>query len=69
VLIRLQQEVEEYMKNKEQARLNEIAIARQNNTILKCPICWEENVLELDMVMCPSDHGACRNCVRRYYCI
>jgi len=66
----LQEEVEEYMNNKEQMRLDAIAIARQSNEPHGCPICWVEDLLKSDMIMCPySGHEACRNCVRRYYMI
>lgn len=55
-----------YQKNKEKKRLDAVEAARANGTLLECPICCEDELIEIDIVRCPVGHGICRQCVRRY---
>ncbi|KAI9560010.1 hypothetical protein GHT06_014020 [Daphnia sinensis] len=63
--VALQPEIDCYLKNKEQMRKDAIVIARANGTLLDCPICCEDELVDLDLVYCSMGHGVCRNCVRR----
>ena len=47
-------------------RVDAVAISRTNGTLMDCPICCEDELIELDFVCCPNMHAVCKNCVRRY---
>ncbi|KZS15070.1 Uncharacterized protein APZ42_019613 [Daphnia magna] len=61
----LQPKIDFYLKNKEQMRKDAVGIARANGSLLDCPICCEDELIDLDLIYCPVGHGVCRNCVRR----
>lgn len=54
-----------YLKNKEKLRLDAVQAARTRGALLDCPICCEDELVELDMIRCPNGHATCRQCVRK----
>lgn len=63
---RVQNDIKTYLKNKEEMRKEAVEMARANNELLECPICCEDELVELDLIECPMGHTVCRNCARRY---
>lgn len=63
--VRLLPDLKNYLITKEKTRNDAVAVAKRNGTLLDCPICCEDELIEQDMVHCPSGHGVCRTCVRR----
>ena len=63
--MRIQKDIDAFFLNKNQMRLDAVEQARKNGTLIDCPICCEDELVELDLIHCPMGHGICRNCVRR----
>ena len=63
--VRNEEQIYEYLRNKEQLRTDALNQARANNMLLECPICCENEFLDEDFAKCVQGHGICSNCVRR----
>jgi TRIAD3 protein (E3 ubiquitin-protein ligase RNF216) len=40
--------------------------AKLENTLLECPCCFDDELLDDDMLACPDGHIFCKECVKRY---
>lgn len=53
------------MIKKESSRKEKIEKGRQDNTLLECPCCCDNELLDEDMLMCSVGHKYCNSCIKR----
>ena len=58
--------IKTYLETKKKLHDDAIVAARTCGTLMECPICCEDELIEEDFVQCSSSHQICHKCVRRY---
>ena len=55
----------DHIKERQEARERRLAKAKEDNELMECGCCFDDEVLQEDMLPCPDGHMFCRECVRR----
>lgn len=66
LFVRHEQEIVAYLEKRERRRNAKIERAKKNNSFLTCNCCFNDELIDDDMVSCPSQHPFCKECVKRY---
>ncbi len=55
-----------HILEKDQKRKQKFEDAKRKNNLLECPCCYENELLDEDMLACPDGHLFCKECVKRF---
>ena len=55
----------DHIEAKRASKERRVAEARENSELLECNCCFDDEVLQEDMLPCADGHLSCRECVRR----
>ena len=64
--VRIEDEIRHYVDAKKALRNEIIDCARRAGTLMECPICCDDELVQEDFVTCRDGHRICFSCVRRY---
>lgn len=57
--------IKDYIAEKERNRKLKLAKGKIENSLLECPCCCDDELLDEDVLQCSSGHKYCKNCIKR----
>lgn len=64
--IKNESQIKAYIIEKDQKRKQKFEDAKRNKNLLECTCCYDNELLDEDMLMCPEGHIFCKECVKRF---
>ena len=64
--LRNEKQIKDYIRNKELERQKKFERAKQSNTLAECICCYNNELLDEDMLPCTVEHLFCKECVKSY---
>lgn len=54
-----------HLSRRERTRKERLDKGKLENTLLECPCCCDNELLDEDMLQCSNEHKYCKNCIKR----
>ena len=59
------EEIKEFIKNKEEVHEKKVAAAKESGSLTECLCCYNDECLLEDMLACAGGHLFCKECIQR----
>lgn len=64
--IKNENQIKAHILEKDRKRKEKFDDAKKNKTFLECPCCYDDELLDEDVLLCPDGHLFCKDCVKRF---